>query len=77
MEVIGFKHKSFKPEDSDREISGFNLYLTYDQKDVEGLACERIFLSDAKMGGYEPVIGDKIVITYNRYGKPASIDYAV
>ena len=77
MKVIGFKKSKFKPQDSDRDISGFNLYLTFDQNGVEGTACERVFLTDAKMGGYEPMVGDEVRIEYNRYGKPASIDYAV
>lgn len=52
------------------------LYVTsYDLygKDADGTACERVYLTDRKLNGYAPHVGDTVDITYTRQGKPAAI----
>lgn len=73
MTVIGYKKSSFKPQDSRESIFGYTLYLTEEREGVEGLAVERAFISDWKMGGYHPQLGDEVDLVYNRYGKIQSI----
>lgn len=71
-EVIGFEAKTFTFEDG-KSVSGFNLYLSERRTGVTGTAAERVFVSTAKLNGYVPVLGDKITVNYNRFGKPQSI----
>lgn len=70
--VVGFEAKTFSFEDG-KTVSGFYLYTTEARKGVTGTACERTFVSDGKLNGYVPVIGDEIIINYNRFGKPQSV----
>ena len=71
--VVGYKRADFKPKDSDSEIKGINLFVTYKRNDVQGDACERLFVSDNRAGTYLPKVGDEVEIVYNRYGKVESI----
>ena len=69
MEIIGLKRSKFTPKDSDQEISGYTLYLTEEREDVQGYAADRVFVSDKKLGPYQPAVGDEVRIYYNRWGK--------
>lgn len=75
MKILGFKRSNFTGSNGG-EITGYNLYVTsYDLhgKDADGTACERLYLTDSKLNGYVPHVGDTVDITYNRQGKPAAI----
>jgi len=74
MEIIGFKHSSFKPRDGDQEISGYTLYLTEEREDVEGYAADRAFITDKKLGTYKPALGDNVRLLYNRFGKVDAVE---
>jgi hypothetical protein len=69
MTVVGLKQTSFKPEDSDREIRGVNLWAAYDQNGVEGKACDRIFVKESALPDDPISLGDDIEILYNKWGK--------
>lgn len=69
MELVGYKETKFTAQDTGEVIEGINLYLTGPQDYVEGVACERVFLTKKKLDGYVPEIGDEIELVYNRYGK--------
>lgn len=71
-EIIGFEGKTFNFEDG-KTVTGFNLFLSEKRPGVTGISAERVFVSTAKLNGYVPVLGDKITINYNRFGKPQSI----
>ena len=45
MEIVGIKRSEFTPQDG-QKITGWQLHLTEDREDVDGLAVERIFVSD-------------------------------
>ena len=70
MDIIGIRPSSFTGEDK-TQISGKNIYLTYPLEKGEGLGSERIFITDAKLNkwDYKPKVGDKVTVSYNRYGK--------
>lgn len=70
MDIIGIRPSSFIGEDK-TEISGKNIYLTYPLEKGEGLGSERIFVTDAKLNKweYKPKVGDKVTVSYNRYGR--------
>lgn len=69
MEIVGIKRSKWTPKDGGNEIAGYNLYLCYEHDDVEGMATDRIFVSDKKLQGYVPKVGDYVRVLYNRWGK--------
>ncbi len=73
MELVGYRRSSFPAKDTGEVISGYNLFLTGVADNVVGVAVERVFLSDRKLGDYKPQLGDTIELVYNRYGKVGSI----
>ena len=73
--VIGYRPYSFKGTDG-RDIDGMNLYCSYEMSGVTGESCIKLSVSSASLGGYAPMLGDKICVSYNRYGKVAGIQYA-
>lgn len=72
--IVGIRPSSFKGDQGDM-ISGRNIYLTYPLEKGEGLAADRVFLTDDRLlkGGYSPKIGDEVRIEYNRFGKCSGI----
>lgn len=69
MELVGYRRSAFTAQDTGEHITGYNLYLVGEQENVEGKVTERAFLSDKKLGGYVPRVGDQLELVYNRYGK--------
>lgn len=72
FEVVGFARSSFQSKDNNQTITGYNIYVQYEDSKVTGYKCERIYLNDGKCD-YVPQIGDKINVAYNRYGKVDAI----
>lgn len=78
MEVIGIKDVNFKCKDGS-VVSGLRLYVTDDSVKVDdGIACDTIFLSAHVLSlcDFDPagiVVGDHVVIRYNKYGKVQSV----
>lgn len=73
MQLVGYKQSSFAAQDTGEVISGYNFFLTELRENVTGLSVERVFLSERKLSGYQPHLGDEITLVYNRYGKVDSI----
>ena len=72
FEVVGFAHSQFTAKDTGQVITGYNIYVQYEDKHVTGYKCERFYLADGKCD-YRPQLGDRIQVRYNRYGKVESI----
>lgn len=70
--IVGFEAKTFTFEDGNK-VNGYYLHTEDHVNGVTGVAVDRAFLSDKKLNGYVPVIGDEIIINYNRFGKPQAI----
>ena len=68
MRIVGLEQKTFSFDDG-KTVSGLYIYLTDKADNVEGLRTERIFISNAKLQGYSPALGDNINVFYNRFGK--------
>ena len=68
--IVGIRPSSFKGNDG-MEVNGQNIYLTEPLDKGEGLATDRVFLTNAKLAdwAYKPVVGDEVEISYNRYGR--------
>lgn len=74
MKVIGIRPCSFNGSDGST-VSGVNLYLTEQLSQGEGYSAERVFVTQAKLNEwtYSPAVGDKVELSYNRYGKVGRI----
>lgn len=64
--VIGFKNVDYVNQ-SGRHITGTRVFLTYEDHLATGLACLDVYLKDSI--DYIPVVGDRIALYYNRFGK--------
>lgn len=73
MKLVGYRRSAFTAKDTGERISGYNLFLTGEDEKVEGVVTDRVFLSDARMNGYLPRVGDDLEIIYNRYGKVSEL----
>ena len=71
-EVVGFKRTQFQARDNGQTISGWTIHVQFEDPNVTGYAGDRFFLSDGKCD-YKPVVGDRINVYYNKYGKIDSI----
>lgn len=68
------KDSEFKGSDGIK-VSGVNLYFTYADEKVEGVATERVFVhSDRFLKlSFMPEIGGECDLRYNKYGKISDI----
>lgn len=73
--VIGIRPSSFKGDDG-TQVSGKNIYLTEPLQNGEGLAADRVFVTDAKLRQwpYQPKVGDEVRLSYNRYGRCSGME---
>lgn len=72
--VVGFRFYEFTPKDSNVTYAGTKLYLVSDdctKGDMYGCVAESVNVSDNVE--YDAHIGDRILISYNRYGKVCSV----
>lgn len=71
FEIIGVQLKSFTAKDGST-ITGYNVWYTEERKDVDGIAADRIFISDrvSNRSNFTPHVGDIIEsICYNKFGR--------
>lgn len=74
MKVIGIKPVSYNRKSDGNHIEGVEIHYTYTSKNIEGVGCDRAFISSGaldRMGGEVPAIGAEIEFVYNRFGKVA------
>lgn len=74
--IVGYKRCDFESRDK-QQIKGWTLYLAREpvSKGLVGLEVVKIFIGDAL--GYTPVENETVFISYNRYGRVASISKEV
>lgn len=72
--VIGVRNVSF--EKDGRSIVGKSIYYTHQDRNVIGMACEKVFLNDRVLSdaGWNPVVNDVFRPIYNKYGKVSDIE---
>lgn len=71
FEIIGVQLKSFTAKDG-TTITGYNVWYTEERKDVDGLAADRVFMSDrvCNRSCFTPHVGDIIeTLGYNKFGR--------
>ena len=74
--IVGYRDVNFK-DDSGRAVSGRSYYYTQDGVDnVVGVLAAKIFVSSSILDKLpvKPVVGDTVIVYYNRFGKPASFE---
>ena len=54
---------------------GYNLFLAQPRPRIEGMYCERVFLSYEKLNGVEKTlaVGDEVELCYNAWRKPIAV----
>lgn len=72
--LVGMKDSDFKGSDG-KQVTGINLYFTYEDETVKGVATERVFVhSDRVLKlSFMPEIGGSCDLRYNKYGKISDI----
>lgn len=70
--LVGFEEKSFTFDDGNK-VNGYYLHTEEKINGVTGLSVDRSFVSEKKLDGYIPVLGDEIELRYNRFGKIQSV----
>ena len=72
--LVGMKDSEFKGSDGIK-VSGVNLYFTYADEKVEGVATERVFVHSDRLLklSFMPEIGGECDLRYNKYGKISDI----
>ena len=69
--IIGVKLTSFTTNDGTK-VTGYNVYTTEERVDVDGLAADRVFISDrvCNRSNYTPHVGDIVdYFAYNKFGR--------
>lgn len=71
--VVGFRSVDFK-DNNGQQVTGYKLYLARqpENKNIFGLETHSLFISKAYVD-FVPVENQMVNISYNRYGKVASI----
>ena len=59
----------FEDQKTKEVISGYSLYLQWEEEGTAGICCESASVSLKKLEGYDPALGDDVRIGYNKYGK--------
>lgn len=71
-EVIGIQHRKYTNKQG-REVEGYNLFVSYEENEVNGLACMREWVATDVLEDSGVSVGDSVELNYNRYGRICSI----
>ncbi|WP_347995953.1 hypothetical protein [uncultured Eubacterium sp.] len=66
--VIGIQHRKYTNK-SGKEVEGYNLFLTYEDKAVNGLGALREWVNPETMEESMVNVGDDCELMYNRWGR--------
>lgn len=66
--VIGIQHRKYTNK-SGKEVEGYNLFLTYEDKAVNGLGALREWVNPDIMEESMLNVGDECELMYNRWGR--------
>lgn len=71
---IGLRNVDFKGSDGN-QVSGLNLFLTYQDKNITGVGSEKVFIPSNRVQqlSFVPAVGSECELFYNKYGKVADI----
>lgn len=66
--VIGIQHRKYTNK-TGKEVEGYNLFLTYEDKAVNGLCALREWVNPETMEESMVNVGDECELLYNRWGR--------
>lgn len=66
--VIGIQHRKYTNK-AGKEVEGYNLFLTYEDKAVNGLGALREWVNPETMEESMVNVGDECELLYNRWGR--------
>lgn len=66
--VIGIQHRKYTNK-AGKEVEGYNLFLTYEDKAVNGLGALREWVNPDTMEESMVNVGDECELMYNRWGR--------
>ena len=69
--IVGVKLTSFTTKDGTK-VTGYNVYTTEERAGVDGLATDRVFVSDrvCNRSNFTPHVGDIVdSFCYNKFGR--------
>lgn len=71
---IGIRNVDFKGSDGN-QVTGVNLYLTYEDPQIQGLGSEKVFVNMKTFREltYVPEVDNSCILMYNKYGKVSDI----
>ncbi len=72
-EIIGVRHAEYDRKSDHRHINAYDIHMTYDDRNVDGLAVLSAFISTDYLNGYTPKVGDVVRVFYNRWGRVESL----
>lgn len=70
---IGIQYKQYTSKKTGQQVTGYNVYYTYEAKGVDGVCCDSLWASVALMDVSPLQVGDEFEALYNRYGRVESI----
>lgn len=72
--VVGWRDVNFTDQQNGKQVIGISLFLARESQDdkVHGLEVQKLFFNPQYVP-YKPTENEFVIITYNRYGKVASI----
>lgn len=75
-EIIGVRHAEYNRKKDGQHINAYEVHLTYDDRNVDGLAVLPVFVNTDYLAGYVPKVGDVVHVSYNRWGRVESLRLA-
>ena len=73
--IVGLRKRKFT-DNNNRPVEGTNVYLTFEDRNIEGKGTDKVFLYTDKIKSLarDPEVGDTLFISYNRYGKVDEVE---
>lgn len=69
--VIGKEYLDYVSKKTGKQVTGYNLYLSYEKDKCEGVATTTEFVN--KEMGKDVEVSDQVELFYNKYGKVSQI----
>lgn len=71
IEIVGTRLVNFT-DDNGKTIQGTSFYFLMDGENVTGKIAGKLFVSSDRLRKMEvtPMVGQKVAVSYDRYGKP-------
>lgn len=70
---IGIQYRNYTSKKTGKPVSGYNVFYTFEQKNMEGIACDSLWCSEQILEDSAIRVGDEFEALYNRYGRVESI----